>query len=78
MNENDFLFMEVSFNHYYNNSGKKIDVSGSKITGEFFGYSTQQTEDGLQIVGVVRTTNKQICFVPTHELFLSGNKKIIH
>lgn len=78
MNENDFLFMEVSFNQYYNNTGKKINVSGSNITGEFFGYSTQQTEDGFQIVGVVRMPNKEICFVPTHGLSLSGNKKIMH
>ena len=78
MNENDFLFMEVSFNHYYNNAGKRIDVAGSNFTGEFFGYSTQQTEDGLQIVGVVRMPNKEICFVPTRGLSLRGEKKIIH
>lgn len=78
MNENDYLFMEVTFNQYYNNSGKRINVTGSNIKGEFFGFSTQQTEDGMQIVGVVRTPDKQICFVPKNDLAISGKKRIIH
>jgi len=77
MNENPFLSMEVTFNQYYNDSGKRIVATGHN-KGVFFGFTTHYTEDGLQTVGVVRTGKKEICYVPTNDLSLSSKRRVVH
>lgn len=52
MNENSFILMKVTFNHYYNDSGERIHVPGLS-KGVIFGFITQNTEEGLQIVSIV-------------------------
>jgi len=78
MNEIDFLFTEVSFNQYYNNSGKKILVSGYNIKGDLYGFAPKRTEDGLQIVGVVRSEKKEVYYVPMISLTLKGKKRDVN
>lgn len=78
MNNTVFLFKRVSFNQYFDKSGNRIKTKGFKITGELFDFITRKTEDGLQIVGVVFTDEKEIFYVPTLALTLIEEEKLIN
>jgi len=70
MNKNDFLIKKVSFNQYFNESGKRINSKEFKITGDLVDFITHKTEDGMQIVGVVCSEDGKFFYVPTLALAL--------
>lgn len=78
MNENTFLFKKVSFNQYFNESGKRIKAKGFKITGELFDFINHKTEDGLQIVGVVFSEDREVFYVPTLALTLEDEIEVVN
>jgi hypothetical protein len=48
------------------------------MSGELIDFVTQKTEDGLQIVGVVLTKEREILYVPTLALTLIEEKIVVH
>lgn len=70
MYKDEFLFKKVSFNQYYNESGKRFKAKGSNLTGELFDFITHKTEEGIQIVGVVFSAERELFYVPTLALTL--------
>ena len=66
----NYLSKRVSFNQYFNDSGKRIKTRGDKITGELFDFTHKKTEYGLEIVGVVLSEKKEVVYVPTISLIV--------
>jgi len=78
MFEKNYLFKKVTFNQYFNESGKRIKAKGFKITGELFDFITHKTEDGMQIVGVVFSEDREVFYVPTLALTLIEEQNLVN